>query len=167
MTLSKTWWIWISCFLNWKLFFYRFVIWLHYLRHFNLFVQTEDFTVCSNTEDGEREILRENGELKSHILLLGSQLEEKDRKIRNLENEIRRKRVNTCSTSSQTAEWNTPAKVTGHNPRARSRQTQLIVPTFFLSVILLTRHSLPMESSDWDPKSHITTCTVMIYTLKK
>ena len=71
---------------------------------FNLFVQTEDFTVCSNTEDGEREILRENGELKSHILLLGSQLEEKDRKIRNLENEIKRKRVNTCSTSSQTAE---------------------------------------------------------------
>ena len=134
---------------------------------FNLFVQTEDFTVCSNTEDGEREILRENGELKSHILLLGSQLEEKDRRIRNLENEIRRKRVNTCSTSSQTAEWNTRAKVTGHNPLACSRQTQLIVPTFFLSVILLTRHSLPMESSDWDPKSHITTCTVMIYTLKK
>ena len=131
MTLSKTWWIWISCFLNWKLFFYRFVIWLYYLRRFNSFLQTEDLTVCSNTEDGEREILRENGELKSHILLLGSQLEEKDRKIRNLENEIRRKRVNTCSTSSQTAEWNTPAKVTGHNPRARSRQTRSLCQLFF------------------------------------
>ena len=83
-------------------------------KHFkgNIFIQSDNFNVNSNffTEDGEKvehsekEIVRENLELKNNILLLRSQLEEKEEIIRNLENKLQSKTLPTCTVQTQTSE---------------------------------------------------------------
>jgi len=77
-----------------------------------ILLESDNFNVNSNffTEDGEKvehsekEIVRENLELKNNILLLRSQLEEKEEIIRNLENKLQSKTLPTCTVQTQTSE---------------------------------------------------------------
>ncbi len=78
----------------------------------NLCIQTDNFNVNCNylsvegekVEQSEKEIVRENLELKNNILLLRSQLEEKEKIIRNLENKLQSKTLSTCTVRTQTTE---------------------------------------------------------------
>ena len=78
----------------------------------NLFIQSDNFNVNSDYfnvegekfEHSEKEIARENVELKNNILLLRSQLEEKEKIIRNLENKLQSKTLSTCTARTQTTE---------------------------------------------------------------
>ena len=79
------------------------------LKIINILIQSDNFNVNCNyfTEDGEKvekEITRENLELKNNILLLRSQLEEKEKIIRNLENKLQSKTLPTCTVQTQTSE---------------------------------------------------------------
>ena len=55
-------------------------------------------------EHSEKELARENVELKNNVLLLRSQLEEKEKIIRNLENKLQTKTLSTCNARTQTTE---------------------------------------------------------------
>ena len=80
----------------------------------NLFIQSDNLNVVNanhfneegeKVEHSEKELARENVELKNNILLLRSQLEEKEKIIRNLENKLQQpKTLSTCSVRTQTTE---------------------------------------------------------------
>ena len=79
----------------------------------NLFIQSDNLNVVNanysneegeKVEHSEKELARENVELKNNILLLRSQLEEKEKVIRNLENKLQSKTLSTCTAQTQTTE---------------------------------------------------------------